>query len=119
MAKTKTKTRTAMAPYQGFSPRAQMALARAAPVAKRVGGAAKAAAMSEKHTLTALATAGALAYLDKEGKLDGLQVVDSVGPIATVGVGLWVAGRFSKNSMLQHAATGALSIALFNAVKEA
>lgn len=119
MAKTKTKTRTAIAPYQGFSPRAQMALARAAPVAKRVGGVAKAAAMSEKHTITALVTAGGLAWLDKEGKLDGLQVTDSISPIATVGLGLWVAGKFTKNSMLQHAATGALSIALFNAVKEA
>lgn len=117
MAKKKTATRTAMAPYQ-FSPRAQMMMARAAPVAKRIGGAAKSAALSEKHTLTALGTAGVLGYLDKEGKLDGIQITDSVSPIATVGIGLWVAGKFSKSPMIQHAATGALSIALFNMVKE-
>lgn len=74
--------------------------------------------MSEKHTLTALATAGALGYLDKEGKLDGITVTDAVGPIATIGIGLWAAGKFTKNPMVQHAATGALSIALFNVIKE-
>lgn len=118
MAKKKTATRTAMAPYQQFSPRAQMMMARAAPVAKRIGGAAKSAALSEKHTLTALGTAGLLGYLDKEGKLEGIQITDSISPIATVGIGLWVAGKFSKSPMIQHAATGALSIALFNMVKE-
>lgn len=117
MAKKKTATRAAMAPYQ-FSPRAQMMVARAAPVAKRIGGAAKSAALSEKHTITALGTAGVLGYLDKEGKLDGIQITDSISPIATVGIGLWVAGKFSKNAMVQHAATGALSIAVFNMVKD-
>lgn len=117
MAKKKTATRSAMAPYQ-FSPRAQMMVARAAPVAKRIGGAAKSAALSEKHTITALGTAGLLGYLDKEGKLDGLQITDSISPIATVGIGMWVAGKFSKNPMIQHAATGALSIAVFSMVKD-
>ena len=117
MAKKKTATRTALAP--AYSPRAQMMMARVAPVARKVGGVAKAAALSEKHTIAALATSAGLAYLDKDGKLDSFQVIDSLSPVATVGMALWAAGKFSGNPMLQHAATGALSVAIFNAVKDA
>ena len=117
MAKTKTKTQTAGGGMAQYSPRAQMIIARSAPVAKKVGGAVKAAAISEKHTIAAVVTAGALGYMDKNGQLDNLQVIDALPPIATVGIGLWIAGRFTKSPMLQHAATGALSIAVYNGVR--
>lgn len=115
--KTKQKQRQAMVP--AMSGRAQMIVARAAPLARRAGGAAKLAAMSEKHTIAALATSAGLAYLDRDGRLDAMRIIDSVSPVATVGIGLWIAGKFTGNPMLQHAATGALSVAVFTAVKEA
>ena len=75
--KTKTATRSAMAPYQA---RAQMAFQRAAPIARRVGGATAKAAMSEKHTLTALAAAGALGYMEKEDMLANFTLIEGVDP---------------------------------------
>ena len=97
-------------------------LARAAGGAARRGlvGAAR-AAMTEKHTLTALATAAGLGYIERERLRSPTRAamiphINALGVDGTVGAALWLAGRYTKNPILQHAATGALSCAIKTAV---
>lgn len=98
---------------------------RAAMSARRLGAMAAAggrrfsratlmAAASEKHTITALGTAAALGYIEK----NRVQVphIGALGVDGTVGAALWLAGKYTKNTTLQHAATGALSCAVKGAV---
>lgn len=91
---------------------------RAAPIVRRVGGVAARAAMDEKHTLAAVGGAALLGYLDKNGHLDNVSLVDGVDPKVQVGLLAWAAGRFTKNRMVQHVATGALSVAVYSMIKE-
>lgn len=94
---------------------ARARLARAAGQGARRGLALAArAAMTERHTITALGTAAALGYIQKER----MQVphVQALGVDGTIGAVLWIAGRYTKNPMLQHAATGALACAVKGAV---
>ena len=116
MAKTKSKSR-ARAAMERWQPRAQMAVARAAPVVRRVGGAAAAAAVSEKHTLAALAGAGILGYLEKEDMLAQWSFIDGIDPKVQLALITWFAGRMTKNKTIQHVATGVASVALFDAIK--
>jgi len=82
---------------------------------RRVASAAGRAALSEKHTLAALGTAGALGLARRTGF--NVPHITVLGQEGTVGVALWVAGKVTKNATLQHMATGALSIALYNFAK--
>lgn len=86
----------------------------AASGARRTSLAAVKAAASEKHTITALVTAAGLGYIEK----NRVQVphLNALGVDGTVGLGLWIAGRYTKNPMLMHAATGALACAIKGAV---
>lgn len=88
--------------------------AMAAAGGRRFSRAALMATASEKHTITALGTAAALGYIEK----NRVQVphINALGVDGSVGVALWALGRYTKNPMLQHAATGALSCAVKGAV---
>jgi hypothetical protein len=79
-------------------------------VARRGGRAALSAARDEKHTITALAAAGALG-LAKRYSVD-LPKIGKLGTAGTYGVGAYLVGRFTKSKTWQHVATGLLSVAL-------
>lgn len=100
-------------PSASSSARARLAKA-AGHGARRGLAMAARAAMTERHTITALGTAAVLGYIQKER----MQVphVAALGVDGTIGAVLWVAGRYTKNPMLQHAATGALACAVKGAV---
>ena len=85
---------------------------RAAPVARRVGSATAAAAREEKHTLIALATAGAAGYARREGMLDNLPHVDAMGVEGTYGALAWLVAKYTRNRTAGHVATGLLCIAV-------
>jgi hypothetical protein len=72
-------------------------------------GAGRAVA-SEKHTLAALAAAGAYGLIEKSGV--AIPTIGPLGPAATVGMAAWLYGRFSKNQTAQHVATGLLCVAI-------
>lgn len=88
--------------------------AMAAAGGRRFSRATMMAAASEKHTITALGTAAALGYIEK----NRVQVphIGALGVDGTVGAALWLAGKYTKNTTLQHAATGALACAVKGAV---
>jgi hypothetical protein len=88
--------------------------AMAAAGGRRFSSAAAKAAASEKHTLTALGAAAALGYVEK----NRIQVphIQAIGVDGTVGLGLWALGKYTKNPVLQHMATGALACAVKGAV---
>ena len=72
---------------------------------------AKEMAMSEKHTLTALAAAAALGFAKRQNyKLPSLPML---GPAATYGLGAWALSKYTGNKIASHAATGMLSVALY------
>jgi hypothetical protein len=72
---------------------------------------AKEMAMAEKHTLTALAAAAALGFAKRQGyKLPSLPML---GPAATYGLGAWALSKYTNNKIASHAATGMLSVALY------
>ena len=91
---------------------------RSAPVVRRVGSAAARAAADEKHTLAAVGAAGLLGYLDKNGHLDQLTLVEGVDPKSQLALILWAAGKVTKNKIVQHVATGVASVAIYSMVKE-
>lgn len=85
---------------------------RVVKAARRGAGRAAVAAREEKHTLAALAAAAAIGYAERTGtKLPTLGPLDAK---ATTGLVLWAIGRFSKSKVIQHAATGVLSIAVYD-----
>lgn len=108
----KTAARTIVVRTPSTS-RAQLARAAGGAARRGLVSAAR-AAMTERHTITALATAGALGYIQRSGT--SVPHVAALGVDGTVGAVLWVAGRYTKNPMLQHAATGALACAVKSAV---
>lgn len=72
---------------------------------------AKEMALSEKHTLTALAAAAALGFAKRQGfKLPSFPML---GPAATYGLGAWALSKYTGNKMASHAATGMLSVAMY------
>ena len=72
---------------------------------------AKELAMAEKHTLTALAAAAALGFAKRQGyKLPSLPML---GPAASYGLGAWALSKYTNNKMASHAATGLLSVAMY------
>jgi hypothetical protein len=74
----------------------------------------KTAALSEKHTLTAIGAALALGLAKKQGfKLPSLPLM---GPAATYGLAAWALSKYTKNNVAAHAATGLLSVAAYEMV---
>jgi len=74
----------------------------------------KQAALSEKHTLTAIGAALALGLAKKQGfKLPSLPLM---GPAATYGLAAWALSKYTKNNVAAHAATGLLSVAAYEMV---
>ena len=77
--------------------------------ARRVGSAAASAAMSEKHTLAAVAAAAGYGFARSRGV--ALPYVNAIGMAGTYGLGAWFLGRYTKNRTMQHVATGLLAVA--------
>lgn len=96
---------------------ARVVYARAAPVVRATGRAAARAAAEEKHTLTALAAAGALGYAEREGMLDNISMIDNVDPKVQVAVAAWLLAKFSKSKTASHVATGLACVALYDGVR--
>lgn len=71
--------------------------------------AAARAARTEKHTIAAVIAAGAMGFMKREGVQ--LPKVDALGTAGTYGALAWLAGRYLKSQVLQHVATGLLSVA--------
>lgn len=71
----------------------------------------KKAALTEKHTLTALGAALVLGFAKRQGyQLPSLPMLT---PAATYGLGAWALARYSGNQVASHAATGLLSVAAY------
>lgn len=100
---------------------------------KGIAARARAEAAEGRHTLAAVAAAGALGYLEgkaiapRAGKtpdsiLSKIPSLPKVGRAGTLGIGAWVGSRFFGGKVkeyLRHAATGFLSVAAFNMAVEA
>ena len=84
---------------------------RGAPVVKRVGRAAGAAALEERHTIAAILAGIALGYMEKHHVV--VPDILGVGAPATIGIGAWVVGKTTKSRMARHVATGCLAIAAY------
>ena len=87
-----------------FGPRGRAAL-------RRVGSAARSVAMSERHTAAAVAAAGVLGFAARSGV--SLPKIDAIGTAGTYGIVAWMAGRYTRSQVLQHVATGLLSVAAY------
>lgn len=96
------------------APPARRAPSRAQRVGSRVGSMAAQAAMAEKHTLAALLAAG---IAGAARRFDWkLPTIGDMPPTLVWGLGAWAVGRFGKNKMAAHVATGLLSVGLYEQV---
>jgi len=77
------------------------------------------AALDQSHTIAAIATSGVMGYLEGNGSFAPDQALGAVAKLAgslnlnkeaVLGIGAWVAGKYMKNQMIDHAATGLLSV---------
>lgn len=68
-------------------------------------------AMEEKHRIVALGAAAALGMAEKNGI--ALPKFEGIGAAATYGLAAMVLGKMTKSRMLDHAATGLLSVAIY------
>lgn len=82
---------------------------------RRVAGKVAQAAVSEKHTITALAAAGALGLAERNDI--PIPYIEMLGKAGTLGAVAWIAGRFTGNNTMQHVATGLLSVAVHELAK--
>jgi hypothetical protein len=82
---------------------------RSAPVVKKIGRAAGAAALEERHTIAAVLAGIVLGYAER----NHVAVPDplGIGTPATVGIAAWLLGKTTKSRMARHVATGCLAIA--------
>jgi hypothetical protein len=71
--------------------------------------AAARAAREEKHTIAAVGAAAVLGFMKRENV--ALPKVEALGTAGTYGVAAWLLGRYTKSIVLQHVATGLLSVA--------
>lgn len=99
--------------------RAHAVVRYAAPIARRAGSAAANAARDEKHTLIALGTAAAAGYARREGMLDTLPHLETLGVEGTYGAIAWALGKWTGNRTARHVATGLLCIAVNRMAAEA
>lgn len=82
---------------------------------RKYAGKAAAAAMSEKHTATAVGAGAVLGLLERNDV--PLPYIDMLGRAGTYGLVAWAAGRYTGNQMAQHAASGLLAIAAYELAK--
>lgn len=88
------------------------AVARRAGTAVRRGSTAAArAAWSERHTLTAVMSAGVLGLAARQGV--ALPHIGALGIPGTYGLAAWGLGKVTKSRMLSHVATGLLCVGTF------
>lgn len=92
-----------------------LAPAKPAPVRsialRKVAGRAGQVALSEKHTMTAVAAGAALGLVKRNNV--PIPYIEAIGLPGTVGLAVWAVGRFTGNQMAQHAASGLLAIAAY------
>jgi hypothetical protein len=122
MAKRSAARRTSSAivlrPVQRRAPSTRTIVVRtrtAAPVKhhKKKG---RGAGGTGKHLTYALLGAAALGFLDKSSF--NLPTIPILGKAGTVGLGLWAYGKYGHSAMAGNMATGPLSIAIYELVKE-
>lgn len=112
-----TATRSRSTALARTQQRARVIVARAAPVARRVGGAALNAARDEKHTIAALVSAGVLGYADREGMLESWSLIDGIDPKVQLALAAFLVAKVSKSRTAAHVATGLGSVAIYDLVK--
>lgn len=78
----------------------------------RVGG------KSERHRLYTLMGAAALGWMDKSDSMANIPTLPFLGKAGTVGVACYFGGKWMKSPMLDDAATGILSIAVYELAKQ-
>jgi len=82
---------------------------------RRVAGKVAAAAMAEKHTVAAVAAAGALGLLERNNV--PVPYLEFLGKAGSMGALAWIAGKYTGNVTVQHVATGLLSVAAYELAK--
>lgn len=92
------------------APRVRAAVVRGA---RRAASAAGRAAWDEKHTLAAVAAGGLLGLAVKNNWIQQLPTVPAIGRIGTIGVALWAIGKYGRNRVARHAASGVLAVAAY------
>lgn len=80
--------------------------------ARRAGRAAGRGIIGEKHTLTPLIASYLLGVAKQKGTK--LPTILGLGPAASVGIIAWAVGKWGRNAMAAHAATGLLSVAAYS-----
>ena len=78
---------------------------------RKTGSKVMQAALSEKHTLTAMAAAGALGLAERNNV--PLPHLAFLGRAGTYGALAWAIGRYTGNRTAEHLATGLLSVASY------
>jgi hypothetical protein len=92
-------------------------LAAAAGMAQRGLKKAALVAKEEKHTMYAVAAAGLAGWLSRDGTLQRLPHVTTLGVEGTYGLVALFAGRQMNSAALRHIATGLLSVAVHEFAK--
>lgn len=82
---------------------------------RRVAGKAAQAALSEKHTMTAVAAGAALGLVERNDI--PIPYIEVLGKPGTLGLVAWAVGKYTGNQMAQHAASGLLAIAAYELAK--
>lgn len=114
MAKSRTITRTvvARAPTPTIRIQAPAAIRAVGRGARRAGRRAARGAYSEKHRLVPIVAAYALGVAKKNGTK--LPTIMGLGPAASVGLIAWAIGKYTRNALASHSATGLLSVAAYS-----
>jgi len=82
---------------------------------RKIAGKAAQAALAEKHTITAVAAGAALGLAERNNL--PLPYLGVLGRAGTYGLAAWAIGKYTGNTMAQHAASGLLSIAAYELAK--
>lgn len=80
-------------------------------LAKRGLTLAARSAIEEKHRIVAIGAAAGLGMAERHGV--ALPKIEGIGVAATYGVAAMILGKMTKSRMLDHAATGLLSVAIY------
>lgn len=106
-----------MAPRRSRRARAGALVRRARPHARRAASQVGGALWKQKTTLSAVAGAGLVGYLEGAGHLDFIPDLvpgaDSVGRVPTIAIATYVVGHFTKSAKLKHAGVGLAAAAAF------
>lgn len=94
-----------------------LATTAAKTTARRAGRAVAKAALAERHTMVAVASAAALGLAERNDI--PLPHIDILGKGGTYGVLAWAAAKVTKSKTLEHVATGLLSVGVYELAKGA